>query len=74
MRSSFFFIRFVFLVLDDGDEQIYLSRIQKNKNMKDEPVHMVDNLFKVPQSIWKRLYRYIKYQKYNNYNRSIQRD
>lgn len=34
--------------------------------MKNESVHMVDNLFKVPQSIWKRLYRYIKYQKYNN--------
>ncbi|XP_046823719.1 DNA excision repair protein ERCC-6-like isoform X2 [Vespa crabro] len=47
-------------ILDDGDEQIYLLRIKKNKNMKDEPVHMVDNLFKVPQSIWKRLYRYQK--------------
>ncbi|KAL2725260.1 DNA excision repair protein ERCC-6-like isoform X1 [Vespula squamosa] len=47
-------------ILDDGDEKIYLSRIKKNKNMKDEPVHMVDNLFKVPQSIWKRLYRYQK--------------
>ncbi|KAK2588871.1 hypothetical protein KPH14_001736 [Odynerus spinipes] len=47
-------------ILDDGDEQIYLQRIKKNKSMKREPVHMVDNLYKVPQSIWKRLYRYQK--------------
>lgn len=47
-------------ILDDGDEQIYQERIRRNKNMKNEPVHMVDNLFKVPQSIWKRLYRYQK--------------
>ncbi|XP_014603043.1 PREDICTED: DNA excision repair protein ERCC-6 isoform X1 [Polistes canadensis] len=47
-------------ILDDGNEQIYLQRVNKNKNMKNESVHMVDNLFKVPQSIWKRLYKYQK--------------
>ncbi|KAI4501837.1 hypothetical protein M0802_003172 [Mischocyttarus mexicanus] len=47
-------------ILDDGDEQIYLQRVNKNKNIKNESVHMVDNLFKVPQSIWKRLYKYQK--------------
>ncbi|XP_015174752.1 PREDICTED: DNA excision repair protein ERCC-6 [Polistes dominula] len=47
-------------ILDDGDEQIYLQRVNKNKNIKNESVHMVDNLFKVPQSIWRRLYKYQK--------------
>lgn len=46
------------LVLDDGDEQIYKQRIKKNGYPKDEPLHKIDNLFKIPQFIWKKLYKY----------------
>nr|XP_033321618.1 DNA excision repair protein ERCC-6-like isoform X3 [Megalopta genalis] len=45
-------------VLDDGDEQIYRQRVEENGHARSEPLHEIDNLFKVPQSIWKRLYKY----------------
>ncbi|CAK9812075.1 DNA excision repair protein ERCC-6 [Anthophora quadrimaculata] len=45
-------------VLDDGDEEMYRQRVEESRYPKDEPVHKIDNLFKVPQSIWKKLYKY----------------
>ncbi|XP_043518155.1 DNA excision repair protein ERCC-6-like isoform X1 [Frieseomelitta varia] len=45
-------------VLDDGNEAIYRERVQKSGYPKDESLHKVDNLFKVPQCIWKKLYKY----------------
>ncbi|XP_017755353.1 PREDICTED: DNA excision repair protein ERCC-6-like [Eufriesea mexicana] len=45
-------------VLDDGDEQMYRQRVEENGYPKAKPLHKVDNLFKVPQSIWKKLYKY----------------
>ncbi|CAL7947361.1 unnamed protein product [Xylocopa violacea] len=45
-------------VLDDGDELMYRQRVEESGFLKDEPLHKVDNLFKVPQSIWKKLYKY----------------
>ncbi|XP_016766977.1 DNA excision repair protein ERCC-6 isoform X3 [Apis mellifera] len=47
-------------VLDDGDEQIYKQRVEKNGYPKNEPLHKIDNLFKIPQFIWKKLYKYQK--------------
>ncbi|XP_078044731.1 DNA excision repair protein ERCC-6 [Augochlora pura] len=47
-------------VLDDGDEQIYRQRVEENGHPRPEPLHEIDNLFKVPQSIWKKLYKYQK--------------
>ncbi|RLU26824.1 hypothetical protein DMN91_000621 [Ooceraea biroi] len=34
------------------------QRMETNSYPKDEAMHKIDNIFKVPQSIWKRLYRY----------------
>ncbi|XP_076654691.1 DNA excision repair protein ERCC-6 isoform X2 [Halictus rubicundus] len=45
-------------VFDDGDEQMYRQRVEESGRAKSEPLHKIDNLFKVPQSIWKRLYKY----------------
>ncbi|KAK1133785.1 hypothetical protein K0M31_011575 [Melipona bicolor] len=45
-------------VLDDGNEAMYRERVQKSGYPKDESLHKVDNLFKVPQWIWKKLYKY----------------
>ncbi|XP_076626769.1 uncharacterized protein LOC143344522 [Colletes latitarsis] len=45
-------------VLDDGDEQIYRQRVEESGYPKNEPLHKIDNLLKVPQSIWKKLYKY----------------
>lgn len=45
------------LVLDDGDEQIYRQRVEESGHPKNEPLHKVDNLLKVPKSIWKKLYK-----------------
>ncbi|XP_054007934.1 DNA excision repair protein ERCC-6-like isoform X1 [Hylaeus anthracinus] len=45
-------------VLDDGDEQIYRQRVEESNRPKNEPLHKIDNLFKTPLSIWKKLYRY----------------
>ncbi|EZA51499.1 DNA excision repair protein ERCC-6 [Ooceraea biroi] len=43
---------------DDGDNRIFQQRMETNSYPKDEAMHKIDNIFKVPQSIWKRLYRY----------------
>ncbi|KOC59628.1 DNA excision repair protein ERCC-6 [Habropoda laboriosa] len=45
-------------VLDDGDEEMYRQRVKESRYPKNEPLHKIDNLFKVPQSIWKKLYKY----------------
>ena len=45
-------------VLDDGDEEMYRHRVESGGFSKNKPLHKIDNLFKVPQSIWKKLYRY----------------
>ncbi|XP_043484540.1 DNA excision repair protein ERCC-6-like [Leptopilina heterotoma] len=45
-------------ILDDGDEEIYRERVRGTRRRKKEPMHKIDNLFKVPQSIWKNLYQY----------------
>ncbi|XP_012275144.1 DNA excision repair protein ERCC-6 [Orussus abietinus] len=48
-------------VLDDGDEDAYHQRVENKKFcFQAEKLHEIDNLFKVPKSIWKRLYRYQK--------------
>ncbi|XP_076386841.1 DNA excision repair protein ERCC-6 isoform X2 [Megachile rotundata] len=47
-------------VLDDGNEEIYKQRVETGSFSKNESLHKIDNLFKVPQSIWKKLYRYQK--------------
>ncbi|XP_031844285.1 DNA excision repair protein ERCC-6 isoform X2 [Nomia melanderi] len=47
-------------VLDDGDEQIYRQRLEESGHPTSEPLHKIDNLFKIPQSIWKKLYKYQK--------------
>ncbi|XP_014474094.1 PREDICTED: DNA excision repair protein ERCC-6-like [Dinoponera quadriceps] len=45
---------------DDGDNRVFKERMATSSYPKDEAMHKLDNLFKVPQSIWKRLYRYQK--------------
>ncbi|XP_015435912.1 PREDICTED: DNA excision repair protein ERCC-6-like [Dufourea novaeangliae] len=45
-------------VFDDGDEQIYRQRVEESGHQKPKSMHKIDNLFKVPQSIWKKLYKY----------------
>ena len=45
-------------VFDDGDEEMYRQRVEENGYARNEPLHKIDNLFKVPQSIWKKLYKY----------------
>ncbi|XP_043605612.1 DNA excision repair protein ERCC-6-like isoform X2 [Bombus pyrosoma] len=47
-------------VLDDGNEEMYRERVENSGYPKDEPLHKIDNLFKIPQSIWKKLYKYQK--------------
>ncbi|XP_033218058.1 DNA excision repair protein ERCC-6-like [Belonocnema kinseyi] len=44
--------------LDDGDEGLYRQRVINSKCRKNEPMHKIDYIFKVPQSIWKKLYKY----------------
>ncbi|KAL6258772.1 hypothetical protein P5V15_010720 [Pogonomyrmex californicus] len=44
---------------DDGDNQLFKQRVETNIYPKEEAMHKVDTLFKVPQSIWEKLYRYI---------------
>ncbi|XP_046744954.1 DNA excision repair protein ERCC-6-like [Diprion similis] len=48
------------LFLDDGDEWTYRQRVESSGFPKEKEYHKVDNLFKVPMSIWKRLYKYQK--------------
>ncbi|KYM97864.1 DNA excision repair protein ERCC-6 [Cyphomyrmex costatus] len=45
---------------DDGDHQLFKQRIETNTYPKDEAMHKIDTLFKVPQCIWEKLYRYQK--------------
>ncbi|XP_014231795.1 DNA excision repair protein ERCC-6-like [Trichogramma pretiosum] len=45
-------------VLDDGDEDIYKERVESSGYKKNEPLHKVDKIFKVPQKIWKNLFKY----------------
>lgn len=44
--------------LDDGDEDLYRQRVIDSKYKKNEPMHQIDHIFKIPQSIWKKLYKY----------------
>ncbi|XP_051154646.1 DNA excision repair protein ERCC-6-like [Leptopilina boulardi] len=44
--------------IDDGDEEIYRERVRGTRRLKKEPMHNIDNLFKVPEKIWKNLYHY----------------
>ena len=44
--------------LDDGDEKLYRQRVTASNYKKNEPMHKIDNLFKVPLSIWNKLYKY----------------
>ncbi|XP_034942014.1 DNA excision repair protein ERCC-6-like [Chelonus insularis] len=46
-------------ILDDGDESLYRKRIEHRK-FKSSSLRTVDNLFKVPKSLWKKLYEYQK--------------
>ncbi|KYQ51971.1 DNA excision repair protein ERCC-6 [Trachymyrmex zeteki] len=45
---------------DDGDNQLFKQRIETNTYPKDEAMHKIDTLFKMPQCIWEKLYRYQK--------------
>ncbi|KAL0125136.1 hypothetical protein PUN28_004343 [Cardiocondyla obscurior] len=45
---------------DDGNNQLFRQRMETNVYPKDEAMHKVDSLFKVPQCIWEKLYRYQK--------------
>ncbi|XP_008546994.1 DNA excision repair protein ERCC-6 [Microplitis demolitor] len=49
-------------ILDDGDESLYKKRVdEKIKSTRfDDSLRTVDNLFKVPRSLWKKLYEYQK--------------
>ncbi|KAF7988961.1 hypothetical protein HCN44_007271 [Aphidius gifuensis] len=50
-------------ILDDGDESLWKKRIENKKNYlntKQSDLKVVDNLFKVPKLIWKKLYEYQK--------------
>ncbi|XP_066588299.1 DNA excision repair protein ERCC-6-like isoform X3 [Prorops nasuta] len=58
--TSSFFRSHCTRILDDGDEDIYHQRVEECHLAKNQAFHKIDNLFKVPQSIWKRLYRYQK--------------
>lgn len=46
-------------ILDDGDETLYKKRVNE-LNPNKINLRTVDNLFKVPKSIWKKLYEYQK--------------
>ncbi|XP_018339154.1 PREDICTED: DNA excision repair protein ERCC-6-like [Trachymyrmex septentrionalis] len=43
---------------DDGDNQLFKQRVETNTYPKDEAMHKIDTLFKMPQCIWEKLYRY----------------
>ncbi|KAG5324579.1 ERCC6 protein, partial [Acromyrmex heyeri] len=43
---------------DDGDNQLFKQRVGTNTYPKDEAMHKIDTLFKMPQCIWEKLYRY----------------
>ncbi|XP_072745753.1 DNA excision repair protein ERCC-6 [Anoplolepis gracilipes] len=45
---------------DDGDSRIFKQRIETRCYPKDEAMHKINGLFKVPQCIWANLYRYQK--------------
>ncbi|XP_011136750.1 DNA excision repair protein ERCC-6 isoform X2 [Harpegnathos saltator] len=45
---------------DDGDNRVFKERIEASSYPENKAMHKLDNLFKVPQSIWDRLYRYQK--------------
>ncbi|XP_011053951.1 PREDICTED: DNA excision repair protein ERCC-6-like [Acromyrmex echinatior] len=45
---------------DDGDNQLFKQRVGTNTYPKDEAMHKIDTLFKMPQCIWEKLYRYQK--------------
>ncbi|XP_011883318.1 PREDICTED: DNA excision repair protein ERCC-6-like [Vollenhovia emeryi] len=43
---------------DDGDNRLFEQRMETNIYPRDEAMHKIDTLFKVPQCIWDKLYRY----------------
>ncbi|XP_071644690.1 DNA excision repair protein ERCC-6 [Temnothorax longispinosus] len=43
---------------DDGDNQLFKQRVETNTYPKDEAMHEINTLFKVPLCIWEKLYRY----------------
>ncbi|KYM92518.1 DNA excision repair protein ERCC-6 [Atta colombica] len=45
---------------DDGDNQLFKQRVGTNTYPKDEAMHKIDTLFKMPQCVWEKLYRYQK--------------
>ncbi|XP_011157094.1 DNA excision repair protein ERCC-6 [Solenopsis invicta] len=45
---------------DDGDNRLFKQRVETNTYPKDEAMHKIDTIFKVPQCIWEKLYRYQK--------------
>lgn len=49
-------------VLDDGDESAYRDRMNARlkAGLSKESLFTVDNLYKVPKSIWMKLYEYQK--------------
>jgi len=47
----------IFVARDDGDNRIFKQRMKTSDYPRDEAMHKIDNLFKVPQSIWKKLYK-----------------
>ncbi|XP_043272701.1 DNA excision repair protein ERCC-6-like [Venturia canescens] len=49
-------------ILDDGDDAIYKERMEARllENSSKDVLFTVENLFKVPKSIWKKLYKYQK--------------
>lgn len=50
-------------ILDDGDESLYKKRVNeriKCSGIHDTSLRTVDNLFKVPRILWKKLFEYQK--------------
>ncbi|XP_074093640.1 DNA excision repair protein ERCC-6 isoform X2 [Cotesia typhae] len=50
-------------ILDDGDESLYKKRVNermKCSGLHDTSLRTVDNLFKVPRILWKKLFEYQK--------------
>ncbi|XP_050457497.1 DNA excision repair protein ERCC-6-like isoform X1 [Cataglyphis hispanica] len=45
---------------DDGNSQIFKQRMKTKCYPKDEAMHKINDIFKVPQCIWENLYRYQK--------------
>jgi len=59
----FYYFDLIFLNLsarDDGDNQLFKQRVERNTYPRDESMHKIDTLFKVPQCIWEKLYRYFR--------------